>query len=101
MNAVSMRPAQTRRMSLIEALANVVVGFGVAVLTQRVVFPLFGIETDWSVDFAIGGLFTVVSIVRSYVMRRVFETLAGRCKAAGTSPSGLSERACCDQSAIR
>ena len=32
---------QTRRMSLIEAIANVVVGFAVALLTQIIVFPLF------------------------------------------------------------
>ncbi len=70
-----MRAAQSRAMSLVEAFANVAVGFIIAVLTQRAVFPLFGIQTDWSVDFAIGGLFTVVSIVRSYVMRRLFERI--------------------------
>ena len=32
---------QSRRMSLIEAIANVVVGYGLAVLTQIAVFPLF------------------------------------------------------------
>lgn len=58
-------------MSLIEALANVLVGFVVVVLTQRAVFPLFGIETALSTDLAIGAVFTVVSIVRSYSMRRL------------------------------
>jgi hypothetical protein len=33
---------QSRRMSLVEAIANVVVGYGLAVLTQILVFPLFG-----------------------------------------------------------
>lgn len=70
-----MRTAQSRAMSLVEALANVAVGFVVAVLTQRAVFPLFGLATDWSVDFAIGGLFTLVSIIRSFLMRRLFESL--------------------------
>jgi hypothetical protein len=70
--------AQSRTMSLIEALANVVVGFAVTVLTQRAVFPLFGIATTRSVDFAIGGLFTLVSVVRSYLMRRLFERIAAR-----------------------
>ena len=37
---------QSRLMSLVEAVANVVVGFGVAVVTQLLVFPLFGIEAD-------------------------------------------------------
>lgn len=53
-------------MSAAEAVANVVVGYGVAVATQIAVFPLFGMQTT------IGGIFTVVSIVRSYVLRRVF-----------------------------
>lgn len=70
-----MRAGQSRTMSLAEALANVAVGFIIAVLTQRAVFPLFGIETPWSTDLAIGALFTVVSIVRSYLMRRFFERL--------------------------
>ena len=63
-------------MSFVEALANVLVGFLVAVLTQRAVFPLLGIETALSTDLAIGAVFTAVSIVRSYAMRRLFERLA-------------------------
>ena len=35
---------QSRRMSLVEALVNVAVGFGVAVATQAIVFPLFGFD---------------------------------------------------------
>ena len=70
-----MRAAQSRTMSLVEALANVAVGFTIAVLTQRAVFPYFGIVTTLSTDLAIGAMFTVVSIVRSYVMRRLFERL--------------------------
>jgi hypothetical protein len=36
---------QSRFMSLVEALANVVVGYGVAVVTQIPVFPIFGLHT--------------------------------------------------------
>ncbi len=36
---------QSRLMSLVEAVANVAVGYGVAVLTQMLVFPLFGLMT--------------------------------------------------------
>lgn len=96
-----MRPVQSRAMSLVEALANVAVGFVVAVLTQRAVFPLFGIQTDWSVDFAIGGLFTVMSIVRSYIMRRLFERIAGRSRAAEAGLGGSVEPMCSDQLAMR
>ena len=34
---------QSRRMSLVESLANVAVGYGIAVLTQIAVFPFFEI----------------------------------------------------------
>jgi hypothetical protein len=70
-----MRTAQSRAMALVEALANVAVGFGIAVLTQQALFPLFGISTTLSTDLAIGAVLTIVSIVRSYLMRRLFERI--------------------------
>ena len=55
---------QSRLMSLVEAVANVVVGYGVAVLTQMLVFPLFGLTGGFRQNLAIGLVFTAVSIVR-------------------------------------
>ncbi len=66
---------QSRTMSLIEALANVLVGYGVAVTTQTVVFPLFGLHASLDQNLAIGLIFTVVSLVRSYMLRRLFNHL--------------------------
>ena len=37
------------------------------------VFPLFGLDTTLGQNLAIGAIFTVVSLVRSYLLRRVFE----------------------------
>ena len=62
-------------MSLVEAIANVVVGFSVAVTTQLVVFPSFGLRVPVSDNMLIGAIFTVVSLVRSYTLRRTFEAL--------------------------
>lgn len=64
--------SQSRTHSAIEAVANVAAGYGVAVLAQVVFFPLFGIHIPLRDNFAIGGLFTVVSLVRSYLLRRLF-----------------------------
>jgi hypothetical protein len=62
-------------MSLVEALSNVTVGFAVAVVTQIMVFPLFGIRATLSENLLLGAVFTVVSILRSYCLRRLFEKL--------------------------
>lgn len=64
---------QSRRQSLIEAIANVVVGYALALLTQIVVFPWFGLEVSLGENLAIGALFVAISLVRSYALRRLFE----------------------------
>lgn len=69
---------QSRRMSLVESIANVVVGFGVAVLTQIAVFPIFGLQVSLTENLVIGLVFTVVSIARSFTLRRVFEEIRVR-----------------------
>ena len=72
---------QSRRMSLVEAITNVVVGYGIAVLAQIMVFPLFGLHVALADNMTMGALFTVLSLVRSYSLRRVFETIRLRTKA--------------------
>ena len=66
---------QSRWMSLLEAVTNVLVGYGVAVATQWAVFPLFGLHATLRENLLIGLIFTAVSLVRSYVLRRAFEAL--------------------------
>ncbi len=66
---------QSRLMSLVEAVTNVVVGYGVAVMAQIVVFPLFGLQASLTDNLLIGAIFTAASIARSYSLRRVFEVL--------------------------
>lgn len=66
---------QSRRMSLVESLANVIMGYGIAIATQILVFPWFGLQASLSDNLAIGAIFTVVSIIRSYTLRRLFEAL--------------------------
>lgn len=67
-----MRP-QSRRMSLVESFANVTVGFGIATLANWLVLPLFGYKVTLADSAGIGLIMTVISIIRSYVLRRAFE----------------------------
>ncbi len=76
---------QSSLMSLVESLANVLVGYGVAVATQMAVFPLFGLAVTVTENLLIGLIFTVVSIVRSYALRRGFEALRVRQSAMASS----------------
>ena len=62
-------------MSAIESVANVVVGYGVALTTQVIVFGSLGLSVSLEQNLWIGGIFTVVSLVRSYVVRRIFNRL--------------------------
>jgi hypothetical protein len=76
---------QSRLMSLLESLANVLVGYVVAVVTQMAVFPLFGLAVTVTENLLIGLIFTAVSIVRSYALRRGFEALRVRQSARASS----------------
>lgn len=63
---------QSRRASALEAASNVAVGYGVAIATQAAVFPMFGLSASAGQHLAIGAIFTAVSLVRSYALRRLF-----------------------------
>jgi len=63
---------QSKRGSLAESLTNVAIGYGIAILTQVIVFPLFGIHASIGQNIGIGACFTVVSIARSYCIRRLY-----------------------------
>ena len=63
---------QKKSHSLIESFINVLVGYGIALAAQLIIFPRFGIHISMSDNLMIGALFTVVSIVRSYALRRLF-----------------------------
>ena len=76
---------QSRLMSMVESLANVLVGYVVAVVTQMAVFPLFGLAVTVTENLLIGLIFTAVSIVRSYALRRGFEALRVRHSARASS----------------
>ena len=62
-------------MSFVESCANVAIGYGVALLSQLAIFPLFGIKVSLAENLLIGLFFTIISIARSYVVRRLFNRM--------------------------
>ena len=82
---------QSRFMSLVEAITNVLVGYGIAVVTQLVVFPWFGLPAHLDDALAIGGIYTVISLIRSFLLRRLFEAV--RIRGTGESAAADHRRA--------
>lgn len=64
---------QSRIDSLMEAFCNVLIGFSINFVANWLILPwFFGIEADLASFATLGGIYTVISIARSYVIRRVF-----------------------------
>lgn len=63
---------QTRLGSFIEACMNVLIGFFINFGANFIIFPLFGWELDLSTNLKVGAIYTAISIVRSYAIRRWF-----------------------------
>lgn len=67
--------SQSRRMSLIESVVNVVTGIGVAVLMTATIYPLLGTPIPIETNLIAAIPFTVASMIRSYTLRRLFNWL--------------------------
>jgi hypothetical protein len=63
---------QTKARSLTEGVVNIVVGYTINLCAQLLIFPQFGIIIPLSSNLGIGACFTVISLVRTYLIRRWF-----------------------------
>lgn len=69
---------QSRRLSLIETLAGVALGFCLSVAASLVVYPMFGHSFTLGQNMGITVIFTVISIARGYAVRRLFNWVGTR-----------------------
>lgn len=70
--------SQSRLSSFIEAWVNVAIGFWISFASNMLILPRFGFTPSFTQNLQIGLLFTVISIVRSYVVRRWFNSFIVR-----------------------
>lgn len=63
---------QTRKRSMLEAVANVTVGYMIGLCSQLVVFPICGVDCSLVTNFKVSAWFTAISLVRQYLIRRWF-----------------------------
>ena len=66
---------QTVRLSVLESIANTVIGLVSSFLMQLFVFPLFGINISHSTNIQLTFIFFVISFARSYIIRRCFNKI--------------------------
>lgn len=69
---------QSRTGSFIEACANVILGFSIAVLSNVIILPLFGLTPSLRDSTGIALVFTGISLVRSFIIRRLFNAIRWR-----------------------
>lgn len=68
-------PGQRKSHSFAEAVFNTGIGFCISIVANMVVLPMFGFKVSFLTATHIGGIFTIISIARSYVLRRIFNRI--------------------------
>lgn len=63
---------QTKIQSFFESLINIIIWYIIAILSQLLIFPLFDINISFNDNLLIGLYFTLISLIRSYIIRRYF-----------------------------
>lgn len=77
--------SQSKRGSFLEALGNTAIGWTVNYAANLLVLPAFGFNVTYGQAFYIGCIFTVISVVRSYLVRRLFNGIKAKWNREGTS----------------
>ena len=65
---------QSKKQSLIETLTSVFLGWFISFIANMLVLPLFGYNINLTDGLLISIIFTIISIVRGYVVRRWFNS---------------------------
>lgn len=66
---------QRRIHSLLEISISTGIGYGVAFTANLVILPLFGFQPSLHENFWLTNFFTLVSLIRGYAVRRLFNYL--------------------------
>lgn len=66
---------QRKSHSIIESIINVIIGFGINFTANMLLFPLFGWKIDIKQNITLGIIYTLISICRSYILRRLFNRI--------------------------
>lgn len=68
---------QTKRQSFMESLTSTTIGIIIGIVLNLTILPIFGYPVSLSDSLWISVIFTVISIIRSYIIRRWFNSKEG------------------------
>jgi hypothetical protein len=63
---------QSKIDSILESITNVMVGFSINFIANLLIFPIFGWSISISQNMILGAIYTIISLLRSYCLRRAF-----------------------------
>ena len=63
---------QTKKQSFTESLVNTITGFTISLASTFLIFPLVGFESSFKINFIVTIYFTLISVLRNYLIRRFF-----------------------------
>ena len=65
---------QTKKQSFIESLTSTTIGIIIGIVLNLIILPIFGYPVSVVDSLWISVIFTVISIIRSYIIRRWFNS---------------------------
>ena len=65
---------QTKKQSAIESLTSTTIGIIIGIVLNLTILPIFGYPVSLSDSLWISVIFTAVSVIRSYAVRRIFNS---------------------------
>ena len=65
---------QTKKQSFIESLTSTTIGIIIGIVLNLTILPIFGYPVSVVDSLWISVIFTIVSIIRSYIIRRWFNS---------------------------
>jgi hypothetical protein len=71
--------AQTKKQSVLESITQTLIGLGTSILVQITIYPLMGIPVSFNQNLIITAVFFIVSLIRGYVVRRLFNKSKKEC----------------------
>jgi len=66
---------QSKKLSIIEAISNTIIGLLTSFIIQLIIYPILNIEVSINQNIIITIVFFIASIIRGYLVRRLFNKI--------------------------